>query len=72
LALEVQRTTQPERRVFVEAIIERATEFILLDDALRRRGNELRNEDFGPSTPCTSPVRNHRGPSSSARVMIAF
>jgi hypothetical protein len=30
LALEVQRTSQPERRVFVEAIIDSATEFISL------------------------------------------
>jgi predicted nucleic acid-binding protein len=46
LALEVRRTSQPERRVFVEAIIEGATEFISLDDAVRQRGKELEKRGF--------------------------
>jgi predicted nucleic acid-binding protein len=46
LALEVERTSQPDRRVFVEAIITGATEFIPLDDALRKRGNELEKRGF--------------------------
>ena len=46
LALEVQRTSQPERRVFVDAIIEGATEFISLDDAVRQRGKELEKRGF--------------------------
>jgi predicted nucleic acid-binding protein len=46
LILEVQRTSLPERRVFVEAIIEVAAEFISLDDAIRQRGNELEKRGF--------------------------
>ncbi|MBI1831430.1 MAG: PIN domain-containing protein [Planctomycetes bacterium] len=46
LALEVQRTSQPERRAFVEAVIEGATEFVLLDDAVRQRGKELEKRGF--------------------------
>src|ERR1022692_2860940 len=46
LTLEVERTSQPERRAFVEGIIEGATEFISLDDAIRQRGNELEKRGF--------------------------
>jgi predicted nucleic acid-binding protein len=46
LALEVQRTSQPERRAFVESIIEAATEFQSLDDAVRQRGKELEKRGF--------------------------
>ena len=46
LAFEVQRNPQPERRVFVEAIIESASEIILLDDAVRQRGQELEKRGF--------------------------
>jgi predicted nucleic acid-binding protein len=46
LALEVQRTSQPERRAFVGAIIEGATEFHSLDDAVRQRGKELEKRGF--------------------------
>jgi predicted nucleic acid-binding protein len=46
LALEVQRTSQPERRVFVDAIIEGATEFIPMDDVVRLRGKELEKRGF--------------------------
>jgi predicted nucleic acid-binding protein len=46
LALEVQRTSQPERRAFVEAVIEGATEFVSLDDVIRDRGNQLEKRGF--------------------------
>jgi predicted nucleic acid-binding protein len=46
LTLEVQRTSQPERKVFVEAILESATELVPLDEAVRDRGKELEKRGF--------------------------
>lgn len=46
LALEVQQSSQPERRAFVEAILEGATEFVSLDDVVRDRGKELEKRGF--------------------------
>lgn len=46
LTLEVQRSTQAERKAFVEAALEHATESISLDDEVRRRGNELEKRGF--------------------------
>ncbi len=46
LSLEVQRSSQPERKAFVEAILETATEFVSLDAAVRQRGNDLEKRGF--------------------------
>ena len=46
LALEVQRSSQPERRAFVEAVLEGATEHVSLDDGIRDRGKELGKRGF--------------------------
>jgi predicted nucleic acid-binding protein len=46
LALETQRNSQPERKAFVEGVIETATEFVLLNEAIRERGEELEKRGF--------------------------
>jgi predicted nucleic acid-binding protein len=46
LTLETQRSSQPERRAFVESVLEGATEFVSLDDTVRDRGKELEKRGF--------------------------
>lgn len=46
LTLEVQRTSQHERKVFVQAVLENAPEFVLLDEAVQKRSEELEKRGF--------------------------
>jgi predicted nucleic acid-binding protein len=46
LTLETQRSSQPERKAFVEAVLEGATDFVALKDVVRARGQELEKRGF--------------------------
>ena len=46
VTLETQRSSQPERRAFVESVLEVAAEFVAVEDAVRDRGKELEKRGF--------------------------